>query len=129
MNRKGFTIIEATVALLLLSVGAAALGTVLVRSSRTANAAASTVRATALINSEVSRLAAIPYDSLAAGTRCDSVATGYYPHIRCTVVSSISTKVREVTVIVTPTGNTLLRPDTVTFRRAGNSASLALNTP
>ncbi|HEY7613314.1 MAG TPA: prepilin-type N-terminal cleavage/methylation domain-containing protein [Gemmatimonadales bacterium] len=128
MSRKGFTIIEAAVSLVLLSVGASALGAVLLRASRTAAAASATVQATALINSEVSRLNALPFDLMTTGTTCVTVSTPPYPHTRCTTVNSLSSKVHEVIVIVTPSGNSLMRPDTVKFRRSKSSGNNALNT-
>jgi prepilin-type N-terminal cleavage/methylation domain-containing protein len=129
MSRKGFTIIEAAVALVLLSIGASALGAILLRASRTAVVASSTVQATALMNSEVSRLNALPFDSMATGTSCVTVSTPPYPHTRCTTVNNLSSKVHEVNVIVTPSGNALMRPDTVKFRRSKAGGNDALNTP
>ena len=128
-SEGGFTIVEAVVAILLLSVGATALGALLIRASHTAMTAASTVQTTASLNSEVSRLNAIPFDQLTAGTVCTTVTAPPYPHTRCTTVNSISSKVQEVIVVVTPSGNVLLHPDTVKFRRSKSSGNGALNTP
>lgn len=129
MSRKGITIVETIVSLTLLSVGATAMGAVLLRASRTAVAASSTVQATALINTEVSRLNALPFDSMATGTSCVTVSTQPYPHTRCTTVNNVSSKVREVIVVVTPSGNAMMKPDTVKFRRATSSGNTSLDTP
>jgi prepilin-type N-terminal cleavage/methylation domain-containing protein len=128
-GQKGFTIVEALVAVVLLSIGSLALGALLMRASRTAIAAASSVQATASLSTEVSRLNAVPFDQLTVGTVCETVTTPPYPHTRCTTVNNVSSKAHEVIIVVTPSGNSLIRPDTVRFRRSKSSGNAALNTP
>jgi prepilin-type N-terminal cleavage/methylation domain-containing protein len=128
-TQRGFTLIESMVAVVLLSIGALALGALLIRAARTATAAATTVHATAAMSTEVGRLHALPYDQVAAGTTCVTVATPPFPHTRCTTVNNVGPKEREVIIVVTPSGNTLVHPDTVKFRRTKTGNNSALNTP
>ena len=115
--RGGFTLVEVMVSMTLLSVGALALASMLVRATRQAGAASSTAYQTAMISGEVSRLGATPYDLLDEGTTCVTI-TDPFPGTRCTTINSVSTKVKQVTVVVTPSGNPLLHPITTTFTRA-----------
>jgi prepilin-type N-terminal cleavage/methylation domain-containing protein len=121
----GFTLVEVLVSLTLLSVASVALGSMLFRVTRQAGAASTGSYQTAMISGEVSRLGATPYDLLAPGTTCVSV-TQPFPGTRCTTINNISPKVKEVTVVVTPSGNPLLQPITSTFTRtiSGNGNPL-----
>jgi prepilin-type N-terminal cleavage/methylation domain-containing protein len=121
----GFTLVEVLVSLTLLSVASVALGSMLFRVTRHAGAASTGSYQTAMISGEISRLGATPYDLLAPGTTCVSV-TQPFPGTRCTTINNISPKVKEVTVVVTPSGNPLLQPITSTFTRtiSGNGNPL-----
>jgi prepilin-type N-terminal cleavage/methylation domain-containing protein len=110
----GFTLVEVLVSLTLLSVASLALGSMLFRAARQAGAASTGAYQTAMVSGEVSRLGAAPFDLLAAGTTCITVTTPF-PGTRCTTINNVSPKVKEVTVVVTPSGNPLLQPITTTF--------------
>jgi hypothetical protein len=45
------------------------------------------------------------------------VSTPPQPYQRCTTINNISSKVQQLIVVVTPSGNTLLHPDTVRLTR------------
>src|SRR6476661_9007510 len=102
---SGFTLIEVMVTVTLMSVGIMVLGAMLMKASRSAASASAVAYQTAEIASELSRLDAMPFDNLAVGTTCDTVATGQLPRIRCSTVATVSAKVKRVTVTVTPTGS------------------------
>jgi prepilin-type N-terminal cleavage/methylation domain-containing protein len=125
----GFTLIETMVAMVILSVTAVTLAPLMLRSARTATSAAASVHQNAVLSTEVGRLGALPFDSLPTGTTCVTVTTPPLPHTRCTTVNSISSKVHEFIVIITPSGNSLLKPDTVRFERTKASNGSPLNTP
>jgi prepilin-type N-terminal cleavage/methylation domain-containing protein len=123
----GFTLVEVVVSLVLLSFASVVLGRAMFFAARTARASANTVYRTAAISTEMSRLDAVPYDSLTAGTTCVTVSTPPFPHTRCTTVNNISSKVRQVIVVVTPSGNTLLHPDTSIVVRTKSNNGQPLN--
>jgi prepilin-type N-terminal cleavage/methylation domain-containing protein len=121
----GFTLVEVLISLTLLSVASVTLGSMLFRAARQAGAASTGAYQTAMVSGEVSRLGAAPFDLLAAGTTCVAISDPF-PGTRCTTINTISPKVKEVTVVVTPSGNPLLQPVTSTFTRtiSGNGNPL-----
>ena len=125
----GFTLVEVLVALVLTSLGAVVLGQIMFQAARTARVSASVTYQTAAMTAEVARLDAVPFDSVAAGTTCTTINTPPFPHTRCTTVNNVSSKVKQVIVVVTPSGNSLLRPDTTVVVRTKNGNGSPLNTP
>jgi len=120
----GFTLIEVMVSMTILSVGSLALGSMLVRATRQAGATSTGSQQTAQLSGEISRMQALPFDQLSAGTTCVTIA---HPAAqRCTTINNVSTKVKQVTVVVTPSDNLLLHPITTTFTRtiSGNGNPL-----
>jgi hypothetical protein len=106
-------------AIMILSVGSLALGTLLLRGARAATAASAGTYQTAALSAEVGRLGAIPFTQLAAGTTCVDVTAGPFLHTRCVTVVDVSAKVRRVTVTVTPTAaGSTLQPLSTAFERS-----------
>ena len=132
-NRRGaagFTLIEILVSITILAVGILALGTLMARGAKSAGAASAVSYQTTVLGAEAARFDAIPFTLLAAGTTCDTVAAPPLPRIRCGTITNINPKLRRVSVVVTPTGNPLLRPDSVVFERSiSGSAVPPLSTP
>ena len=125
----GFTLIEILVTITLISVGIMLLGTMLMQSSRTAESTAAMTYQTAEMATTINRLDALPFDQLAAGTTCDTVAVSQLPRIRCATIATITTKVKRVTVTVTPTGSHAPPAQSVTFDRTVSGFGNPLNTP
>jgi len=125
----GFTLIEILVSITILAVGILFLGNMLVRSARTAEAASAVSYQVAIMAAEASRLDAVPFAQLAAGTVCDTVITLPLPRIRCNTVTDINPKLKQVKIIVTPTGNMPLAVDSVMFERSISGNGTPLNTP
>jgi prepilin-type N-terminal cleavage/methylation domain-containing protein len=126
---RGFTLIEIMVSITILSVGLLLLGGVLLRSARTAEAASAVSFQTATLAAEVARLDAVPFAQLAAGTVCDTVIGGQFPRIRCSIVTDINPKLKQVRVRVSPTGEPPLPADSVMFERSISGNGTPLNTP
>ena len=122
----GFTLIEVLVSMTILSVASLAMGTLLVRATQAAGATSSAAHQTAAMSGAVARLDVLPFDALVAGTTCVTVTTVEFPHTECTTINDISSKVKLVTVVVTPSGNVLMQPVTTSFRRtiSGNGNPL-----
>jgi prepilin-type N-terminal cleavage/methylation domain-containing protein len=126
----GFTLIEIMVSITILAVGILALGTLMARGARSAGAASSVSYQTTILGAEAARFDAIPFTQLVAGTTCDTVAAPPLPRIRCGTITSINPKLVRVSVVVTPTDNPLLRPDSLVFERSiSGDAAPPLNTP
>ena len=128
-NRGGFTLVEVMVSMTMLSVASLALGTLLFRAARQANATSTASYQTATLAGEAGRFDALPFDSLTAGTTCASVSGGPFPHSKCTTVNNVSSKVKQIVIIVTPSGNTLMHPDTTIITRTISGNGNPLKTP
>jgi prepilin-type N-terminal cleavage/methylation domain-containing protein len=113
----GFTLIEVLVSITILSVASLAMGSMLVRATRAAGATSSAAHQTAAMSGAVARLDVLPFDALIAGTTCSTVTAVEFPYTNCATINDISSKVKLVTVVITPSGNLLMRPDTTAFRR------------
>ena len=126
----GFTLVEILVSITILAVGILALGTLMGRGARTAGAASAVSFQTTILGAEAARYDAIPFSQLAAGTTCVTVAGGPLPHTRCATITDINPKLRQVRLVLTPTANPLVRPDTLIFERSiSGPATPPLNTP
>ena len=109
----GFTLVEVMVSMTLLSVASMALGSMLFRAARQATATSAAAHQTAALSGEVSRMDALPYSQLTLGTTCIDIANP--PATQCTTINQVSAKVKQVTVVITPSGNPLLHPITTSF--------------
>jgi prepilin-type N-terminal cleavage/methylation domain-containing protein len=127
-NRAGFTLIEVMVSMTMLSVASLALGTLLFRAARLANATSAGSYQTATLAGAAGRFDALPFDSLAAGTTCLTVTAQPFPHTQCTTVNNVSAKVKTIMIIVTPAGTTLMHPDTTLITRSKSTPSNPLKT-
>jgi prepilin-type N-terminal cleavage/methylation domain-containing protein len=123
-SNRGFTLVEVLVSVTVLSLGLVLLGSLLIRSTRQATAASSVVYENAALTQAVSRLGAMPFAALAAGSTCTTVTTQPLPHQLCTTITSVNSKRKTVKVKITPTGNPLLQADSTMFERSisGNAA-------
>ncbi len=75
----------------------------------------------AVVMHQINLLESLPYDSLAAGTRVDSVTTLPYPHKVTVTVTEYFVKWRlkakRVALVIAPK-NKLYKPDTINFVRS-----------
>lgn len=117
-GQAGFTLIEILVSVTIFAVGILALGTLMGRGAKSAGAAAALSYQTSVMGAVAARYDAIPFTLLGAGTTCDTVAAPPLPRIRCATVTDINPKLRRVSVMVTPTDNPMLQPDSVVFERS-----------
>lgn len=110
----------------ILSVASLAMGSMLVRSTRAAGATSSAAHQTAAMSGTLARLDVLPFDALVAGTTCVTITAVEFPHTQCTTINNVSSKVKLITVVITPSGNLLMQPVTTQFRRtiSGNGNPL-----
>ncbi len=116
-SRKGFVIVEIIVAMVLLAIAISSLAALLYSISQSGMVATGNAYRNGVLMSAVNTYEGMPYDSVATGTRKDSVAIGPYPNVRTvTVTEPVVGVIKNVTVIIKPT-NPKYKPDTVTFMR------------
>jgi prepilin-type N-terminal cleavage/methylation domain-containing protein len=125
----GFTLVEILVSMTLLSIASLAMGTLLFRAARQASATSSAAHQTAAMAGTTARLDVLPFDALVAGTTCVTVTDPAFPHTVCTTINNVSAKVKLVTVVITPSGNSLMHPVTTSFRRTISGNGNPLKTP
>jgi prepilin-type N-terminal cleavage/methylation domain-containing protein len=128
VGRRGFTLVEVLVSLTMLAVGILVLGGLLLRSSRTAEAASSVSYQVALMAQQVSYYDALPFDQLVDGTTCTTTTTHPLPNTLCVVVGTIDTKRKSIKIRLTPT-DTHVSADSTMFERSRTLSSTPLNTP
>jgi prepilin-type N-terminal cleavage/methylation domain-containing protein len=127
-SRGGFTLVEVMVSMTLLSVASLSMGTLLFRAARLATATSAASYQTATLAGEAGQMDALPFDALAAGTICATVTAQPFPHTRCTTVNVVSAKVKTIIIVVTPSGNPLMHPDTTLITRTKSVPSNPLKT-
>ncbi|MGH7510534.1 MAG: type IV pilus modification PilV family protein [Gemmatimonadales bacterium] len=125
----GFSLVEVLVSMTILSIASLAMGTLMFRAARVAGATADASYQTAALSAEAGRLSTAPFESLVIGTSCATVTVPPFPHDVCSTINDISPKVRRITIVVTPSGNSLLRPATTSFNRTISGNGNPLNTP
>lgn len=127
-TRKGFSLIEVIVSMVLLAICVSSLAALTHSISQSSIKVTGAAYRNGVLMHEVNRLIALPYDSVAVGTLSYSASTGPYPHTRLiTVTEPVPAKVKSVRIIVTPT-NPLYKPDTLSFTRTNARTSKVLCT-
>ena len=126
--RPGISLVEVLVALTLLAVVLTSLAGLTVTAGRGAVRVAGGGYREGMLTQEINRLSATPFAALPAAAGCQTVASGPFPHTRCVTVASVNTRLRRVTIIVTPT-QPGVTPDTVVFDRSDPPTFNPLSTP
>lgn len=117
-GRKGITLIEVMVAVVLLGIIATAQTVVTMRYAVRNRTAAIGVDRAAALSTAVELYSTMPYSAIGTNTGCTDIATpAKYPHERCVSTSSAASNVLRVRIIITP-DNTAFKADTVTVDRA-----------
>lgn len=125
--RKGFSLVEVIVAMLLLSIAISALASLTFSVSQHAVKVSGGAFRNAVLMHEVNRLETLPYDSLPVATVSTGVTTGPYKHNRVVTIAEPATAVKTVQIVITPL-NTRFRPDTIKFTRTRARTTRVLNT-
>ena len=122
--RRGFSVVEVLVAVVILGVSSLGLVGMSVSSSRRGNRASAEAYRTTFLQAEFARATAIPTAAAIAGTTCDSTTSAPFVFRRCTRVTNLTSRTQQVAVIITPVDNILLGPDSLVITRASNVGAL-----
>ncbi|MEO5588002.1 MAG: prepilin-type N-terminal cleavage/methylation domain-containing protein [Gemmatimonadaceae bacterium] len=119
--RRGFILMEVIVAMTLLALIMTPLAAMVYKITARSHRSIGNTYRNAVVMEQINLLEAIPYDSLATGTRTTVYTTIPYPRTEIVTVaqyySKWNLKAKSVTLIIKPT-NTLYRPDTTIFMRS-----------
>lgn len=115
--RKGFALIEAIVAIVILGIAITTLAALMVQVSRGALRVSGDSYKHNVLTQELNRVGAMPYDSLAVGTQTVSVSEQPYPHTRVITVTEPASRVKRIQIVVTPTGYYFKRDTAIVYRR------------
>ena len=126
--RPGISLVEIVVALTLLAVVLTSLAGLTVTAGRGAVRVAGGGYREGILTQEINRMSAVPFASLPAAAGCQTVAGGTFPHTRCVTVASINTRLRRVTIAVTP-AQPGITPDTVVLDRSNPPTFNPLSIP
>ena len=125
-RRKGFSLIEVIVSMVLLAIAVSSLATMMYSVSQSSMKVTGSAYRNGVLMHEINRLIALPFDSLPANsTQSFSTTGGAYPHERVVTITSPAAQVKAIKVIVTPT-NPLYKPDTLQFTRTNARTSRVL---
>lgn len=125
--RKGFSLIEVIVSMVLLAIAVSSLATMMYSVSQSSMKVTGAAYRNGVLMHEANRLIALPYDSLAVGTHSFSATSGRYPHTRVVTIVEPTARVKTIKVVVTPS-NPIYKPDTLQFTRTNAKTSKVLCT-
>lgn len=125
--RKGFSLIEVIVSMVLLAIAVSSLATMMYSVSQSSMKVTGAAYRNGVLMHEANRLIALPYDSLAVGTQSFSATGGRYPHTRVVTIVEPTARVKSIKVVVTPS-NPIYKPDTLQFTRTNAKTSKVLCT-
>ena len=119
LSRSGASLVEIVMALGILSAVLIALGGLMFQVARHTRQSAVAAYRSAALTDEAAWARALPWQRVDADSvgGCDADTTGPMTFSRCVFVAQVSTIERHVTVVITPTGTLLGRPDTVVVGR------------
>lgn len=127
-ERKGFSVVEVIVAMVLLAIAVSSLAALTYSVSQSAMMATGNAYRNGVLMQEVNRLEMSPYDSVRTGTSTQTVSGPPYPHTTVITVAEPSVGIlKTVTVIITPS-QARFKPDTAIFIRTKAKTSRALCT-
>lgn len=115
--RKGFALIEAIVAIVILGIAITTLAALMVQVSRGALRVSGDSYKNNVLTQELNRVGAMPYDSLAVGTQTVSITAQPYPHTRVITVTEPASRVKRIQIVVTPIGYYFKGDTAIVYRR------------
>lgn len=126
-GQPGFALIEAIVAIVILTIAVTTLAALMTQISRGALRVTGDSYRNAVLGQEINRIEAIPFDSIIVGTQITSVTEQPYPHTRTLIVSSPATNIRKFQLTIAPNRDYFKRDTAVLYRRRARPTN-AFNT-
>jgi len=127
-ERKGFSVVEVIVAMVLLAIAVSSLAALTYSVSQSAMTATANAYRNGVLMQEVNRLEGLPYDSVVVVSSSTDVLTGPYQYTKkINIAEPTVNLVKTIQVIIVPK-NTKFKPDTATFIRTKARTSHVLCT-
>jgi Tfp pilus assembly protein PilV len=120
-TRAGMSVVEIMVAMMLFGTVTVAMAGLSLAVARRADANDVFTKRTAVLQQQMNRLQALPYDSVLAKAGSTTVTSGPFPHTRVITVSPSGSRTR-VTIQITPTRSPAAK-ETIVFDRARPTTS------
>ena len=123
-NRAGISLIEVLVALVILSLVLVALGGLMFQSARQTQRSAGTTFRTAAAQQTVAWIEGLAWDSLSPAAGCTSDSSGQLQYDRCVSVFDSTSRLKRITITITPTGTLTAAAETLeVYRTLGRPPS------
>jgi len=113
----GFSLAEVMIAVGILSVVLIALGSLMFQVAQHAENSAAVGYRSAAAASAASWAHGLPWDSIDGAVGCRADSTGQLVYVRCVSVQALPSQHKRVTIVISPTGRLVARPETVTVER------------
>ncbi|MFQ6047331.1 MAG: hypothetical protein ACE5PT_13415 [Gemmatimonadales bacterium] len=111
------SLVEIVVALTILSTVLVALGGLMFQAAQHTRRSAAVAYRSAALTSSSAWVQGLPWDSIPGAAGCVTDSVGLLEYSRCVTVSNLSSTLRRITVAISPTGNLLVRPESVVIER------------
>jgi hypothetical protein len=128
-SQSGLSLIEVLVSLGILSAVLIALGGLMFQVARHTRQSAVTGYRSAAVTSAVSWASGLKWDSIDAAIGCTSDSSGLMAYTRCLTVTNPTSRTKEITVVVSPIGALVARPETVMVHRSKARLVSPFNAP
>ena len=121
VNRNGFSLIEVMIALTIMSVVLLALGGLMFQVSQHSRTSAARTYRTAAVQKVAGQIQSLPWASIDGASGCTADSSGLMAYNRCISVTSTSADLKEVYVVITPTGLFTALPETLLVVRSNKT--------
>ncbi|NIM49208.1 MAG: hypothetical protein GTN62_04610 [Gemmatimonadales bacterium] len=113
----GISLVEIMIALSILAAVLVALGGLMFQVARHTRQSAAAGYRSAAVTSAAAWARGLAWDSLDTAIGCTTDTTGLLTYSKCVTVQTLSTNLKRVTVVISPTGSLVALPDTVEVDR------------
>jgi Tfp pilus assembly protein PilV len=111
------SLVEVMIALTILATVLIALGGLMYQVARHTRQSAAVGYRSAAAATAAGWAQALPWDSLAGAAGCVAQSVGQFLYSQCTTVTDVSPGLKQITVVISPTGNLVAAPETVMVAR------------
>lgn len=116
-NEAGVSLIEIMLAMSILATVLVGLGGLMFQIARHTRQSAAIAYRSAASTSGATLIRGLPWDDISGAVGCTTDTTGLLTYDRCVTFVDLSSTLRRVTVVITPTGQLVVPPDTVVIDR------------